>query len=336
MNLKRQPLVSIVTPVYNGAKYLAECIESILAQTYQNWEYVIVNNCSTDDTVTIAQHYADKDKRIKIHHNSDFLDVIQNWNRALHQISDESVYCKVVHSDDWIFPECIEKMVELAEDDPSVGIVGAYRLDGVQVNLDGIACQSNPRPGYSRPPATIVTGRKICRKSLLGGRYVFGSPTSLLIRSDIIKNRKAFYDDSVLHADQDVCYEVLQHWDFGFVHQVLTYTRRHDKSITSSNVNGFNTNLLEKINRIKKYGPTYLDFGEYKKRLKKKVDDYYRFLGWSFIQRREKKFWDYQKNELKKNGCTFDRGKLIRALILLVLDNPTWTIRRMITAIKDR
>jgi hypothetical protein len=94
--------------------------------------------------------------------------------------------------------------------------------------------------------------------------------------------------------------------------------------------------LVEKINRIKKYGPTYLDFEEYKKRLKKKVDDYYRFLGWSVIQRREKKFWDYQKDELKKNGCSFDRGKLIRALFLLIMDNPTWTIRRMIIAIKDR
>ena len=52
-----QPLVSVVTPVYNGAEYLVECIESVVNQTYANWEYVIVDNCSTDDTLAIARRY---------------------------------------------------------------------------------------------------------------------------------------------------------------------------------------------------------------------------------------------------------------------------------------
>ncbi|MCB0227477.1 MAG: glycosyltransferase, partial [Anaerolineae bacterium] len=54
----RQPLVSVVTPVYNTDKYLADCIESVLAQSYDNWEYVIINNCSTDRSLEIAQRYA--------------------------------------------------------------------------------------------------------------------------------------------------------------------------------------------------------------------------------------------------------------------------------------
>src|SRR4030095_4995561 len=63
------PLVSVVTPVYNGERYLAECIESVLAQTYQNWEYIIVNNCSTDRTREIGESYGRKDERIRIHNN---------------------------------------------------------------------------------------------------------------------------------------------------------------------------------------------------------------------------------------------------------------------------
>ena len=51
------PLVSVVTPVYNGGKFLRECIESVLSQTYQNFEYIILNNSSTDDTLEIAEDY---------------------------------------------------------------------------------------------------------------------------------------------------------------------------------------------------------------------------------------------------------------------------------------
>jgi len=72
-NKSSQPLVSVLTPVYNGAEFLSECIESVLAQTYQNWEYTIVDNCSTDGTAEIARRYAAKDSRIRLHQNTEFL-----------------------------------------------------------------------------------------------------------------------------------------------------------------------------------------------------------------------------------------------------------------------
>src|SRR3970040_1020431 len=101
------PLVSVLTPVYNGAPYLRECIESVLSQTYSNWEYTIVNNCSTDQTLTIAEEYARKDTRIRVCSNAVLLDVISNHNRAFRLVSPDSKYCKVVSGDDWLFPECL-------------------------------------------------------------------------------------------------------------------------------------------------------------------------------------------------------------------------------------
>ena len=59
-----QPLVSVLTPVFNGEPYLVQAIESVLAQTYTNWEYVLVDNASTDRTAEIIQRYVDKDPRI--------------------------------------------------------------------------------------------------------------------------------------------------------------------------------------------------------------------------------------------------------------------------------
>jgi glycosyltransferase involved in cell wall biosynthesis len=156
MGSEFEPRVSIVTPAYNDDAYLAECIESVLAQTYQNWDYTIVDNCSTDGSVEIAHRYAAKDSRIRVQQNSQFLRAISNHNAALRQISPESKYCKIVFADDWIFPNCLEQMVALAEAHPSVGIVSAYALDGDKVAWAGLPY-----------PSTVVCGREICRRHLL-------------------------------------------------------------------------------------------------------------------------------------------------------------------------
>ncbi len=307
MSLSLDPLVSVVTPVYNGGKYLAECIESVLAQTYKNWEYVIVNNCSTDRSSEIAHDYAQNDARVRVQNNSQFLGAVQNHNHALRQIRPDSKYCKVVHADDWLFPECLARMVEVAEANPSVGIVGAYRLDGVWVTCDGLPY-----------PSTVVQGHQICRASLLGGPYVFGSPTSLLIRCDLIRSRREYYNESQIHADMEACYEVLRNCDFGFVHQVLTYTRRHAEA-ASSFAQGLNTYVLANLTVLKKYGPAYLTSEEYEKRLKQMTEDYYRFLARSVFQVRGKGFWDFHKRGLKDLGDSLSFIKLMRAFSIEML-----------------
>jgi glycosyltransferase involved in cell wall biosynthesis len=305
-----QPLVSIVTPVYNGEEYLAECIESVIAQTYQNWEYILVNNRSKDRTWQIAQSYAQKDERIRIYDNQEFVSAIQNHHIAFRQISPESVYCKVVQADDWIFPNCLTQMVQVAETHPSIGIVGAYRLDEVWVNLDGLPY-----------PSTVISGRALCRSSLLGGPYVFGSPTSLLIRSSIIRSRKQFYDEVhfAAHADTAACYEVLREWDFGFVHQVLTYTRRHNEA-ASSFARRVNSYFVGQLTILKKYGPVYLDKFEYEEYLRRRIKHYYRFLGKSVLQKRNRQFWDYHKNALENLGYSLSSLKLFTALMLAAMD----------------
>ena len=76
MSAGHEPLVSVVTPVYNGEHCLRACIESVLAQTYSNWDYTIVNNCSADRTLDIAHEYAARDSRIRVCTNDSFVRVI--------------------------------------------------------------------------------------------------------------------------------------------------------------------------------------------------------------------------------------------------------------------
>src|SRR5208282_1176861 len=95
-------LVSVVTPVYNGESYLRECIESVLGQTYQAWRYVIVNNCSTDDSLAIAEHYARLDSRITVVNATEHLPVQQSMSRAIGLIEPDATYCKPLMADDWL------------------------------------------------------------------------------------------------------------------------------------------------------------------------------------------------------------------------------------------
>lgn len=301
--IKLEPLVSVVTPVYNTEKYLAECIESVLAQSYQNWEYIIVNNCSTDNTLEIAQHYQQRDARIRLYNNEKKLDLMPNWNHALRQISPESKYCKVVHADDWLFPDCLTRMVEVAEANPSVGIVSAYRLNENWVDLDGLSY-----------PSTFVSGGEVCRLSLLKpGLRVFGSPTSLLIRADLIRSRPTFYNEGNIHADTEICYDLLQQADFGFVHQVLTYTRRHNESMTSL-TRQFNTRLFGKLMVMKKYGPIYLSDQEYQRRLEERIQEYHTFLARNILKLQQKGFWDYHKRMLRELDIPFRWSRMIKPL----------------------
>src|SRR5215212_996819 len=109
------PPVWVVTPVHNGARFLGECIDSVLAQTYDNWRYTIVDNNSTDATADIVREFAAREPRISLSQNDDFLPIMRNWNHALRQMPDDAKYCKVVHADDTLFPECFERMVAIGE-----------------------------------------------------------------------------------------------------------------------------------------------------------------------------------------------------------------------------
>ncbi len=308
MNTDTQPFVSVVTPVYNGEKDLTECIKSVLAQTYQNWEYVIVNNCSTDSSLEIAEKYAKQDQRIRISNNTEFLTSLQNFNHSLRQISPESKYCKIVHADDWIFPECIEKMVTLCEANPSVGIVGSYRLVNNKVESDGLPYQQQ-----------VFSGREIGRMNLMNGPYTFGSPTALLIRSDLVRAREKFYNEKYTGADGEVCLELLQECDYGFVHQVLSFYRVDEVSITGKALD-LRTGLPSSIYKHKKFGKFYLSPDEYQIGLERKKQNYYRFLGSRVGWPVDDTFWKYHRNAIKNLlNVPFSRAKVAKWTVFNVL-----------------
>jgi glycosyltransferase involved in cell wall biosynthesis len=303
MNKDRQPLVSVLTPVYNNAEHLSQCIESVLAQTYENWDYLIVNNCSTDGSGEIAHSYAARDPRVRVHDNTTFLKAVPNHNFALRQISPQSKYCKIVFGDDWIFPTCLQEMVAVAEAHPSAGMVGAYGLDGVRVVWDGLPY-----------PSTLLTGAEVCRRFFLDKLYVLGTASSLLYRSDMVRANDPFYNESNIHADTEACIALLRQWDFGFVHQVLAFTRQRPGSLmtVATKVNAL---LAARLYELTRYGPDYLTPDEMRRCVEACLAEYYNFLAVSLIKGRDAKFWDFHKSKLQQSGVGFSRLRLAASVI---------------------
>jgi glycosyltransferase involved in cell wall biosynthesis len=303
MNAARLPLVSVLTPVYNGADHLAECVESVRAQTYPHWDYTIVDNCSSDDSLAIAQKFAAMDSRIRVVRNDRFLGIVENHNHTARMISPESKYCKFVFADDWLYPNCIEEMARIAEQNPSVGLVGAYTMDGRAVRWHG-----PPYPSYRLP------GKEVCRSQLLGGPYVFGTMTSLLIRSDLVRKRANLLSARHLQADMEACFDILQESDFGFIHQVLSFSRERGEATDSLAAN-INSQRLGDFIIFLKYGPALLHKTEYEARWKKVREQYYRVLAHNVLRYRPKQFWKYHEDVLAAYGGRIDRWLLTTSVV---------------------
>jgi glycosyltransferase involved in cell wall biosynthesis len=267
--MAREPLVSVVTPVYNDADYLTECITSVLNQTYTNWEYAIVDNASTDETPDIAARFAALDSRIRHVRFEEFVNSNENHNRAFREIDSTSDFCKVVSADDWIFPECLERMVDAARQSDTIGLVSSYRLSD-----DGVDLVALP---YWK---VVATGKEITRQILLDGPVILGGPTAMLFRSELVRERDPFLDSRYWTADNEVALWTLSRHDLGYVHQVLTFQRRQRARVFDWAVNMM-VYVPEFICFHLRYGPETLEPEEYRRKLRLRLK---RYVWWHIRQ----------------------------------------------------
>ncbi|HEY3402698.1 MAG TPA: glycosyltransferase family 2 protein [Ohtaekwangia sp.] len=117
----KMPLLSILIPVYNTDAYIQGTIESVLSQTFTDFELIIVDDHSTDNTYTLCKHYADRDARIKLYRNEVNLGMMANWNHGL-------TFCKATYfvkldADDRWHTKMLETCVAILEADEQIGLV---------------------------------------------------------------------------------------------------------------------------------------------------------------------------------------------------------------------
>ncbi len=264
------PLVSVVTPVHNDGSVLSNSIESVLAQTYANWELILVDNASTDETPEIARAFERRDARIRHLRFDELVDVDSNYNRAFRAVSPASLYCKVVAADDLICPTCLERMVEIAGTSERIGVVGSYRRTPYGVDLVGLEGES------------VVDGRSVLRGQLLEQSSVIGGPSSFLVRSALVREREDFLDRRFMYCDTEAVYRILVDHDFGYVHDVLTFANRQaDRTLVRDGKT--EARVAEQLRFVLRYGPSVFTLAEYRRQVRRRL--------WNYSRRQTREVW---------------------------------------------
>ncbi len=205
------PAISVVMSAYNAEKYIGEAIDSILNQTFKDFEFIIVDDASTDKTLSVVENY--KDRRIKILRNEKNLKLAASLNKGL-RIS-QGKYIARMDADDISHLERLEKLYDFLEQNPNVDICGTpMKLFGSE---------------------DAVWGRNTEDKEIKAG-LIWGSTMqhgTVLMRKDKILEHNLFYDES-FHVGQDwkYWYDAKNYVTFSNLKQSLYFYRRGEQNIT--------------------------------------------------------------------------------------------------------
>lgn len=213
------PKVSVVLPVYNGEPYLPEAIESILNQTFNDFEFIIIDDGSQDKTWQIANTYAEKDRRLVLYRNPSNLGLIKSLNKGLELARGK--YVARQDADDISLPDRLAKQVEYFEQHPEIGLLGTayYRLNGQGERI--LRC----------PPATDTDIRW---KLLFDNVWCHAS---MMFRRALIKVGEPFYRDFLHAEDYELWTRLLKKTRASTLSIPLVIYREHENSICSKNWN---------------------------------------------------------------------------------------------------
>lgn len=240
--MKTQPKVSVLLPNYNYARYIGEAIESVLNQTYQDFELIIVDNHSTDNTEEVVSKYL-SDPRVSFTKNDRNVGMVPNFNKSISLAKGE--YIKFLLSDDILHPELLEKFVKILDENPTVGLVSSQS--------ESFGSETVVRRS---PFENFQKGEFIIRESIKDGRGNFiGEPTTVMFRASNLKigGFNAVYS---CMNDLDFWLRQLTICDCYFVPEVLSYFRVHEAqaSFVKNYANWFDEyNFYKRVKTVNDY-----------------------------------------------------------------------------------
>lgn len=205
----KHPMVSVVMPTYNRADLVGRAIESILMQTYPDFELIIVDDGSTDETLKIVKRYAKKDSRIVVISTKENNGIASARNAG--NAKARGKYIMIMDSDDISLPYRMAEQVKFMEENPQIAIVTSIKRD-----LNGKFYNSAPLVGYE--------------PYLLYAHYL-GHP-EWMVRADFVKRHKIQYNPALdAGVDYEYLYQIVKnHGKIGYVNKVLLLRRVHQSN----------------------------------------------------------------------------------------------------------
>jgi glycosyltransferase involved in cell wall biosynthesis len=265
------PLVAIATPVYNGARYLAETMECVQSQTYPNLVHCVVDNASTDETAQILVSFEDRRVPLIKTRNAETIPVLDNLNAVVRLVPPEAAYFRLLPASDLMLPQAIDKMVRLGEQHPAVGVIGCQEYINGKVVWSGLPTDRE-----------VFPGKAIVRQSLL--EVIRGFPhIHCLFRNSPDTPRAKFYatefhGERLLATDIDAVMRTLSRSEYGCVHEPLAVTRVHSDSVSSINAVDF-IQLWSDLQLIDSWGPLVFESkAEFQRCRARHLRFYYRYL----------------------------------------------------------
>jgi len=236
-------LVSICIPTYNGEAYIAEAMDSALAQTYPNLEIVVSDDASTDSTLQIIETYRDNTSiPIHIYHHKPN-GIGANWNYCIQQA--KGIYIKFLFQDDVLLPHCVATMVGVLEQHPSFGLVACKRELIVEPTfLNATTKKWIEIYGDLQSTLHLPTqdGLFIIDKRLFKLDAFFnsplnkiGEPTTILFRRALVNKIGYFREDLKQVLDYEFCYRVLKRNKIAIIDEQLVKFRLHPMQTTILN-----------------------------------------------------------------------------------------------------
>ncbi|RYJ50878.1 glycosyltransferase family 2 protein [Flavobacterium petrolei] len=220
MNLKlSNNLVSIIIPIYNRADLIGETLNSIITQTYMNWECVVIDDGSTDDTAALIADYIKKDSRFQYHQRP--VDKIKGANSCRNygfELS-KGEYIKWFDSDDIMHPDFLEKQVKVLIENPNLDFCASFsEIFDYKSDKRWPSNPSNPE-------------NKNTLYNYIAGKLFFLTPSPLWRR--VFLNKKVLFDENLLNAHEaDFNFKrLIEGVDFEYIKEVLFYVRRGHHSI---------------------------------------------------------------------------------------------------------
>lgn len=221
------PKISVCIPTYNYARYLPQAIESVLSQSLADFELLIIDDGSADETKDVVEGYASKDRRIVFQVNPANIGMVQNWNRCLRESRGE--YVKYLFGDDLLQSrDTLKRMAAVLDADGSISLVAAAR-NVIDAHSGVLKVWSNFKD------KTVSEGTEIILRCLKEQKNLVGEPSAVMFR----RNHAARgFDTKYRHlVDLEMWFHLLEQGKFAYIDEPLAAFRVHPDQQTKVNEN---------------------------------------------------------------------------------------------------